>query len=71
MWQDSLHWDILTGAADLKARVLKERRPGACSELPLPDLPVLPSYRGPGRSLLQREGKTRAAYWESKRHWSH
>jgi predicted amidohydrolase len=65
---DHSQWEVITGTADLKARLLQERRPGAYASLSDPAPPVLDRYRE--QRLRSTPEEIREAYEEIRRRWS-
>jgi len=65
---DHSQWELFTGTADVKARLLQERRPTAYGALTAAHPPVLDRYAD--RRLRTAPHEIRAAYEEIRRRWS-
>jgi hypothetical protein len=65
---DHSQWELFTGTADGKARLLQERRPTAYGALTAKHPPVLERYAE--RRLRTAPHEIRAAYEEIHRRWS-
>jgi N-carbamoylputrescine amidase len=65
---DHSQWELFTGTADVKARLLQERRPSAYGALTAEHPPVLDRYAD--RRLRSTPREIREAYEEIRRRWS-
>jgi hypothetical protein len=65
---DHSQWELFTGTADVKARLLQERRPTAYEVLTAAQPPVLDRYAD--RRLRTAPHEIRYAYEEIRRRWS-
>ncbi len=64
---DHSQWEFITGVADVKARLLQERRPGAFAALTAPRPPVLDRYRS--TPLKSTPEQRREVFEELRRRW--
>ncbi|MCC6442860.1 MAG: carbon-nitrogen hydrolase family protein [Armatimonadetes bacterium] len=69
--EDHSQWEIITGTADMKARLFQERKPGAYAAITDPNPPLLERYRHPGKRLRSSPEEIRASYEEIRKWWSH
>jgi len=69
--EDHSQWEVITGTADVKARLFQERRPEVYGALAASHPPVLNRYRAPGKRLLSSPEEIRQSYEEIRRRWSH
>ncbi len=66
--QDHSQWELFTGTADVRARLLQERRPEAYDVLTAAQPPIWPRYAD--RRLQSSPEHIRKAYEEIRRRWS-
>lgn len=65
---DHSQWELITGVADVKARLLQERRPGVFTPLTDPRPPVLDRYQG--QPLKSSPQQRQEVFEELSRRWS-